>query len=291
MSSLKKTTNKNKENIALFKNQLYAYKDRITDLLSSNHNINVERFLAMAYNAVKRDRKLLAVVEKNPASLFASLLLCAEYGLSPSPEVGECWLIPYGDACQFQLGYQGLVKIAYRNPAIKSISAEIVYDNDEFEYGLGLDPFLNHKPASGKKGQITHVYAVVKFREGEPMFKVMSRSELQDIQSISKAGNKGIWFNREKDPQGWMLKKTCVKQLLKLVPKEFQLGSSLHYDNVVEGGSILSMDGDEIIEIKRSARSLNKGNLFARALEQNDEQSDVAEEVQEIADSPKDLFD
>ena len=158
-----------------------------------------------------------------------------------------------------------MVKIAYRNPAIKAISAEL-YDNDEFEYGLGLDPFLNHKPSSGKKGQITHVYAVVKFREGEPMFKVMSRSELQDIQSISKAGNKGIWFNREKDPQGLDVEKNVFKATFEARTKEFQLGSSLHYDNVVEGGSILSMDGDEIVEIKRSARSFAKGNVFAPRL-------------------------
>jgi recombination protein RecT len=290
MSTSKITTDKRKANVTLFKNQLYAYKDRITDLLTTNPNINVERFLAMAYNAVKRDKKLLAVVEKNPASLFASLLLCAEYGLSPSPEVGECWLIPYGDVCQFQLGYQGLVKLAYRNPAIKSISAELVYETDDFEYGLGLDPFLNHKPSSGERGQLTHVYSVVKFREGEPMFKVMSRSELQEIQSISKAGNKGIWFNRDKDPQGWMLKKTCLKQLLKLVPKEFQLGSSLHYDNVVEGGGFLTLDGDEIIEVnKRSARNFGKSNVFAQALSDGNNEEEVieAEEVEE----PKGLFD
>ena len=290
MSTSKTTTDKRKANVTLFKNQLYAYKDRITDLLTTNPNINVERFLAMAYNAVKRDKKLLAVVEKNPASLFASLLLCAEYGLSPSPEVGECWLIPYGDVCQFQLGYQGLVKLAYRNPAIKAISAELVYETDDFEYGLGLDPFLNHKPSAGERGQLTHVYSVVKFREGEPMFKVMSRSELQEIQSISKAGNKGIWFNRDKDPQGWMLKKTCLKQLLKLVHKEFQLGSSLHYDNVVEGGGFLTLDGDEIIEVnKRSARNFGKSNVFAQALSDGNNEEEVveAEEVEE----PKGLFD
>lgn len=289
MSTSKPTTSKSVSATSLFKNQLYAYKDRITDLLTSNPNINVERFLAMAYNAVKRDKKLLAVVEKNPGSLFASLLLCAEHGLSPSPEVGECWLIPYGSACQFQLGYQGLVKIAYRNPEIKSISAELVYEEDNFEYGLGLSPYLNHQPSSGQRGQLSHVYAVVKFRDGEPMFKVMSRNELQEIQKISKAGNKGIWFNKDKDPQGWMLKKTCLKQLLKLVPKEFQLGTSLHYDNVVEGGGFLTMDGDQIVEVKRANPSFNTGNVFAKALEEDNAEIQNVEEVDEELPA-KDLF-
>ena len=287
MSTSKTTPSKAKNATAIFKNQLYAYKDRVESLLENNPNINVERFLAMAFNAVKRDKKLLGVVEKNPASLFASLLLCAEHGLSPSPEVGEAWLIPYGNACQFQLGYQGLIKIAYRNPEIKSISAEIVYEMDEFDWGLGLEPYLSHKPASGQRGSVTHVYCIVKFRNSEPMFKVMSEGELKEIQRMSKAGNKGIWFNKDKDPQGWMLKKTCLKQLLKLVPKEFQLGSGLHYDNLSERGDMLSLDGNEIIEVKKSSSDFHKPNVFAQALEESAESEIEDVEVTEM----KDLFD
>ena len=289
MSTSKTTPATSKSATAIFKNQLYAYKDRVQHLLENNPNINVDRFLAMALNAVKRDRKLLSVVEKNPASLFASLLLCAEHGLSPSPEVGEAWLIPYGSACQFQLGYQGLIKIAYRNPEIKSISAEIVYEMDEFEWGLGLNPFLNHKPASGERGQVTHVYSIVKFRNAEPMFKVMSQSELKDIQRMSKAGNKGIWFNKDKDPQGWMLKKTCLKQLLKLVPKEFQLGTGLHYDNLAERGDMLSLDGDEIIEVKKTNSNFGKPNVFAQALEDSNVEAIEVQDVEDV--ETKGLFD
>lgn len=288
MSTSKTNLEKSKAATNNFKNLLYGYKDRVEALLQNQPNINVERFLAMALNAVKRDKKLLSVVEKNPASLFASLLLCAEHGLSPSPEVGEAYLIPYGTACQFQLGYQGLIKIVYRNPDVKSISAEIVYEMDDFDWGLGLEPYLNHKPASGERGEITHVYAIVKFRNGEPMFKVMSKKELMEIQKISKAGNKGIWFNKQSDPQGWMLKKTCLKQLLKLVPKEFQLGSGLHHDNVSEGGSIFTLNSDdEIVEIKKANRNFGKSNVFAEAL---DESEDVVDEVIEIKNEPETLF-
>ena len=283
----KTTPTKAKNATVTFKNQLYAYKDRVESLLENNPNINVDRFLAMAFNAVKRDSKLLGVVEKNPASLFASLLLCAEYGLSPSPEVGEAWLIPYGNACQFQLGYQGLIKIAYRNPEIKGISAEVVYEMDEFTWGLGLEPFLNHKPATGERGAVAYVYSIAKFRSSEPMFKVMSQTELKDIQRMSKAGNKGIWFNKEKDPQGWMLKKTCLKQLLKLVPKEFQLGSGIHYDNHAEGGGMLSLDGNDVIEVRKNASDYFKPNVFAKAL--GDDNGDKVEVVE--ATEIKDLFD
>jgi len=60
MSTSKTTPSKTKNATAIFKNQLYAYKDRVESLLENNPNINVERFLAMALNAVKRDKKLLS---------------------------------------------------------------------------------------------------------------------------------------------------------------------------------------------------------------------------------------
>ena len=119
------------------------------------------------------------------------------------------------------------------------------------------------------------------------MFKVMSELELKDIQRMSKAGNKGIWFNKEKDPQGWMLKKTCLKQLLKLVPKEFQLGSGLHYDNHAEGGGMLSLDGNEVIEVKKNSSNFRKVNAFRQALDESEENEVEEAEVTEV----KDLFD
>ena len=113
--------------------------------------------------------------------------------------------------------------------------------------------------------------------------------QLQEIQKISKAGNKGIWFNKDKDPQGWMLKKTCLKQLLKLVPKEFQLGTSLHYDNVVEGGGFLTMDGDQIVEVKRASPNFGGSNVFAQALEEDNSGIQSIEEIDEEVPT-KDLF-
>ena len=86
-----------------------------------------------------------------------------------------------------------------------------------------------------------------------------------------------------------MLKKTCLKQLLKLVPKEFQLGTGLHYDNLAEGGGMLTLDGDQIIEVKRTHKTFGKSNVFAQALEESNETTEVIEETP--MEEPKGLFD
>ena len=116
----------------------------------------------------------------------------------------------YLKECQFQIGYQGLTKILYKNPAVQNITSECVYENHEFDYSLGLTPTLHHKPATTNRGSLIAVYCVVRFVNQEPIFKVMSIEELKQIQKLSKAGNRSVWFSPN-DPQNWMLKKTCFK--------------------------------------------------------------------------------
>ena len=114
-----------------FESQLNGYLQTINDLLEEQE-INPQQFLHMAVNQIKRNNKLLDIFQKNPASVFSSILTCAEFGLSPTAQMGEAWLIPYGRECQFQIGYQGLAKILYKNPNVQNINAECVYENDEF---------------------------------------------------------------------------------------------------------------------------------------------------------------
>tara|TARA_R110002110_G_scaffold35750_2_gene120077 strand:- start:52 stop:939 length:888 start_codon:yes stop_codon:yes gene_type:complete len=266
-----------KETIKSVESNLNAYADLLGDLLAQ-HALSPRQFIGMALNAVKRNDKLIEVASKNPKSLFASLLICAEYGLSPSPEMGECWLIPYGSVVQFQLGYQGILKIIYRNPNITQVTAEVVYENDDFHYTLGLNPSLHHVPTRGERGAFLAVYSAVKFRQDEPIFKVMFLDELKEFQKLSKAGNKGIMFSA-KDPQYWMPKKTCVKQLCKLIPKEYDLATSMNYDNVIEGGAYTTLnDEDEVVVVEgKTVRPTH--NKFAQAM--------LDEEVQEESISSK----
>jgi len=188
--------------------------------------------------------------------------------------MGECWLIPYGNECQFQIGYQGLSKILYRNPDVQNITSECVYENDEFEYALGLSPTLSHKPVSVKRGKLIAVYCVVRFSNQEPIFKVMTIDDLKGIQALSKAGNSSIWFS-SKDPENWMLKKTCFKQLCKLLPKTLNMSKIIAYDNVVEGGGAMRLDdNNQPIVIDNKPKST--ANLFEKVMEEDNDSGDSA---------------
>ena len=257
-----------KELAVKFENQLSKYYLQTINDLLQEQEINPQQFMHMAVNQIKRNSRLLQVFQKNPASVFSSILTCAEFGLSPTAQMGECWLIPYGNECQFQIGYQGLSKILYKNPDVKNITAECVYENDEFEYSLGLTPTLNHKPVSVDRGKLIAVYCVVRFANQEPIFKVMTIDDLKGIQALSKAGNSSIWFSK-KDPENWMLKKTCFKQLCKLLPKHLNMSKVIAYDNVIEGGGAMRLDDNNnpiVIETKPQTRA----SLFEKAMEEEE---------------------
>lgn len=258
-----------KEIAKKFENQLSKYYLQTINDLLEEQEINPHQFMHMAVNQIKRNNRLLDIFKSNPASIFSSILTCAEFGLSPTSQMGEAWLIPYGKECQFQIGYQGLTKILYKNPDVQNITAECVYENDEFDYSLGLTPSLNHKPATKDRGSLMAVYCVVRFANQQPIFKVMTIQELKTIQSLSKAGNRSVWFSKT-DPQYWMLKKTVFKQLCKLLPKHLNMSKVISYDNIVEGGGAMRLD-DENKPIVIEEESKTRADKFEKAMKEDEE--------------------
>ena len=113
-----------------------------------------ERFTRITLSALSTNAKLQ---ETTPQSFLGAMMTAAQLGLEPNTPLGQAYLIPFRNKgvleCQFQLGYKGLIDLAYRSGQISVIQAHTVYENDEFEYELGLDPKLKHVPAKGRQGK------------------------------------------------------------------------------------------------------------------------------------------
>ena len=71
------------------------YQQKILPKLLEAHKINPIQFSQVVINEVKRSPKMLRAFQENPASLFGSILHCAEIGLSPAEVTGEVSLIPF----------------------------------------------------------------------------------------------------------------------------------------------------------------------------------------------------
>lgn len=95
--------------------------------------ITPERFTRIALSALNNTPQLQ---QCTPMSFLAALMNAAQLGVEPNTPLGQAYLIPYKNKgnleCQFQLGYKGLIDLAYRNGQMQTIQAQAVYENDWF---------------------------------------------------------------------------------------------------------------------------------------------------------------
>ena len=163
-------------------------------------------------------------------TFIGAMMTAAQLGLEPNTPLGQAYLIPFWNGkskrmeCQFQLGYKGMIDLAYRSGQISSIQAHVERENDKFEYSYGLEPTLSHVPALADRGAPVSVYAVFKTKDGGFGFKVMSWEEvMQHGQRFSKSYGSGPWQTNPEE----MAKKPVLKAVLKYAPlsSEFVKGS------------------------------------------------------------------
>ena len=245
-------------------------KKNLTELLEGS-SMTPAQFKQIVINELKRSPKLQEAFVKNPASLFASILHCAEMGLNPSQMVGEFFFIPYRDSITPILGYKGLLTLIMRSSKVKKIWSEVVYEDDDFEYELGLEPKLLHTPnhhSVRNSKNIKCIYACAKI-DDEVVFKVMFKNEIQNIINMSKIPN-DLYFNDKKDPEQWMAKKTVLKQLAKLMPKDdYRLKKAVSMDDNIEGGGYLIMDDNDSVRFVQGNIIGKKSSIYAKLMEKN----------------------
>jgi recombination protein RecT len=178
--------------------------------------ITPERFTRMVLTALSSNPKL---AETTPQSFIGAMMTAAQLGVEPNTPLGQAYLIPYRNKgameCQFQLGYKGFIDLAYRSGEVTIIQSQIVYENDDFDYELGLDPKLVHRPAKSGRGEPTHVYAIFRTKDGGYGFEVMSMDDIRaHAKKYSKAYSSGPWQTNFEE----MAKKTVLKRVLKYAP-------------------------------------------------------------------------
>ena len=205
-----------------------------------------ERFTRMALNALSNTPKL---AECSQMSFIAALMNSAQLGLEPNTPLGQCYLIPFKNnktkqlECQFQIGYKGMIDLVYRNDSVQTIQAQTVYSNDEFQYELGLNPKLHHKPAINDRGEPVAFYSYFKLENGGFGFEVMSREEVIEYANKYSQGINSS-YSPWKSCYEEMAKKTVIKQALKYAPLKTDFHRVLSTDETIKNQ--ISSDMSEI---------------------------------------------
>ena len=200
-----------------------------------------ERFTRIALSALNTTP---ALNQCTPMSCLAALMNAAQLGLEPNTPLGQAYLIPYKNhgtlECQFQIGYKGLIELAYRSGQMQTIQAQTVYENDEFAYQYGLEPVLVHRPAYSDRGEVKYFYGIFKTVNGGYGMAVMSRAEMDlYAKTYSKAYDSSYspWKSNYED----MAKKTVIKQALKYAPIKTDFQRALSFDETIKKEISLDM--------------------------------------------------
>lgn len=203
------------------KNEIRAFlegnslKDQVARVLPTH--LKPERFIRVSITATTRNPKLL---ECTPASFFKCLLDLSALGLEPDGR--RAHLIPYGKECTLIIDWKGLAELAMRSGIVSVLHADVVCENDVFDYDRG--ELKTHKVDYRKdRGAIYAVYALCKFKDGNEKCDVMSIAEVNAIRKRSRSGNNGPWVTDFNE----MAKKTVFRRLSKWLPLSAEFRDAL----------------------------------------------------------------
>jgi recombination protein RecT len=221
-------------------------------------NLKADRMLRILLTAVQTTPKL---AECTRVSFYGAVMKSCELSLEPNTPLGQAYLIPRWNSskkcleCNFQIGYQGTLVLCYRYGKYHRITAEVVYEGDEFSFEYGLDAYLRHKP-KGTSEKPTHVYALYQLANGGREFKVWTWEKvMRHAEEFSESFDKSFspWKSNAESQEA-MAKKTVLINLLKYAPKSVELENAVSVDGRVlsarridDGGySFLSIDAEDI---------------------------------------------
>lgn len=195
--------------------------------------ISIDKFMRTVIFAVSTNPDLLKA-DRN--SFYRACLQSAQEGLLPdgkeaalvvyNKNIGTKQAKKYIKFVQFMPMVYGILKRARNSGEIKSITINVVYENDEFEYWVDSDgPNIKHKPVVfGDKGDAKGVYAMAITKDGAKYIDIMDKKDIEKVRNCSRSSNSGPW----KDWWEEMAKKSIIRRIAKILP------SSSDLDNVVK---------------------------------------------------------
>lgn len=257
-------------------------------------HITADRMIRVSINCIRKNPKLL---DCDPASLFGAITEAATYGWELGGVLGHGYLVPYKRECVLIPGYKGMIDLCRRSGQISTISMEVVHEGDRFDYSLGDDPHINHRPndrdPKRHEKPIIYVYAVVKLRDGGVQRSVWS----SDMIDAHKAQYSQAWRFADSGPRdkgggkkdstwhtNWavMAKKTVIRDMINrgLIPV------SAEYRDTVQRGVQHDDDGGLGLDtIDIAPTSVDEMDAIEEGV------ADDADRPQTTPDAEQDLID
>lgn len=185
-------------------------------------HVSPERFMRVTMTAVQNNPDLLSADRR---SLYNAAMRAAQAGLLPDGREGA--IVTFSGKAQFMPMVAGVMKQVRNSGEISTWSVQAVYENDEFDYELGDNEHIKHKPAKRNRGAFVGAYSIVTLKDGEKSREYMDIDQIEAIRKRSRSGNAGPW----KTDYDEMAKKTVVRRHSKRLPMSTDLDGMIHEDD------------------------------------------------------------
>lgn len=206
---------------------------------------NEKQFGAVALAVVKN----ASLSRCDRRSVLGALWECAIMGWIPDSVMQQAAIVPFKGKAQVIPMYKGLLELARRSGDVLGVSCEVVHANDHpWDYQDGTSPLVRWSPwwksGAPTPGNPVAVFCILHLASGGKQIKVMQYSEALAYRERSasyKGGRDSPW----KTDEAAMVRKTCLKQCLKLAPQSAELARAVHLDDTAEmGKQELAMPGN-----------------------------------------------
>lgn len=240
--------------------QSEGYKRLINNTLGDPKRAS--KFIAAISSAVATNSSLQ---QCDAGSILSGALLGEALNLSPSPQLGQYYLVPFKDKAQFQLGYKGYIQLAIRSGQYKDID---VIEVREGEY-LGRDKITGkhqfefiedevereNKPIIGYMAYFEYLNGFYKnlYWSKEKMQKHALEYSQAYASDVKKGTNYSFWT---KDFNG-MAFKTMLRQLISkwgIMSIDMQEALTKDMSVVKEDGSYDYVDNQPVMEVPSEER-------------------------------------
>ena len=195
-------------------------RDDVKNLVQNAVGKNSQRFAASIISAVSTNPALQECIQ---SSILSAALLGESLNLSPSPQLGQYYLVPFkdkerGTVAQFILGYKGYIQLAIRSGQYKKLNVLAIKKGEMIRYdALNEEMFVNliQDEEVRENTETVGYYAMFEYVNGFRKSIYWSKSKMENHAIKYSKGyqaKKGYTF-WEKDFDS-MAMKTMLRQLI-----------------------------------------------------------------------------
>lgn len=248
-----------------------AVKNQINSIVGGK---NGTRFISSIISAVNANASLQ---ECTNASILSAALLGESLNLSPSPQLGQYYMVPFKNnnagvkVAQFQLGYKGYIQLAIRSGQYKKLNVLAIKEGELINFNP-LDEEIEVKliadEAEREKAETIGYYAMFEYTNGFKKAMYWSKEKMkahavkysQGYAEDVKKGTKWTFWSKDFDGMAY---KTMLRQIIsKWGIMSIEMQTALDSDMAVinEDGTKDYVEMDEGMIVEGSAEEMESAN-------------------------------